>query len=215
MLIANGADVNTSDKTRVTSPLWIAANNGFYKIAVMLINNGADVDTEAELTGLTPLMIAARNNEGDIVRSLIITGADIDKTNRISGNTALHLAIMNNANDSVKILLNEFKVDHDKMNSDTRTTPAYVAVKVGNLPALGLLVQKGASIPIELDSATPLLINRESDFDHTQSVSIAALDAVSNYAVLGGVEIGIGTLNQVTQLERAGCVVYPFSHRPS
>ena len=186
MLIANGADVNTSDKTRVTSPLWIAANNGFYKIAVMLINNGADVDTEAELTGLTPLMIAARNNEGDIVRSLILTGgADVDKTNRISGNTALHLAIMNNANDSVKILLNEFKVDHDKMNSVTRTTPAYVAVKVGNLPALGLLVQKGASIPIELDSATPLLINRESEIDHTQSVSIAALNAQLRLAIAG------------------------------
>ena len=35
------------------------------------------------------------------------------------------------------------------------------------------------------------------------------------YAVLGGVEIGTGTLSQVTQPERAGCVVYPPSHRRS
>jgi len=35
------------------------------------------------------------------------------------------------------------------------------------------------------------------------------------YAVLGGVETGIGTLRQVTQPERAGCVVYPPSHRRS
>jgi len=185
MLINAGADVNTSDKTRFTSPLWFAVNNGFHKIVAMLIDNGADVNTDAELTGLTPLMVAARKNEGDIIRSLIIRGADIDKTNRISGNTALHLAILNNANDSVKILLDEFKADHNKMNSVTQTTPAYVAVKVGNLPALGLLVQKGARIPIVSDSATPLLINRESDFDNAQSVPIETLEAQLRSAIAG------------------------------
>jgi hypothetical protein len=37
----------------------------------------------------------------------------------------------------------------------------------------------------------------------------------TTYAVLGGVEISIGTLSQVTQPKRAGCVVFPLCHRPS
>ena len=80
LLINNGADVNSIDRTG-TAPIHIAVNRGYLNIIELLIRKGANVNLR-DAWGDTPLHIIAPKKENNkIARILIENGADVNAKN--------------------------------------------------------------------------------------------------------------------------------------
>jgi ankyrin repeat protein len=93
LLIAAGADVNTTDSWKNQTPLMWAAAEDHADIVTTLIEAGAKVD--ARSTGnFTALMFAVRQDSRDAVRLLIAAGADVNFT-APNGQSALRIAVNN------------------------------------------------------------------------------------------------------------------------
>ncbi|MGA9760895.1 MAG: ankyrin repeat domain-containing protein [Gaiellaceae bacterium] len=90
-VIADGADVNDSDKDGFT-PLHFAAQNRSPEIASVLISAGANVNA-SDTHGNSPLWVAIFSYEGDgsIVQLLLDNKADPYHKNK-AGNTPVGLA---------------------------------------------------------------------------------------------------------------------------
>lgn len=65
------------------TPLFIAAQNGHYKILVYLLAQGADADPR-RTDGATPLWIAAQMGHDHIVAQLLKAGARVDAARHVS-----------------------------------------------------------------------------------------------------------------------------------
>ena len=88
-LIANGPDVNASDKDGLT-PLCKAAFKGQKDVAGLLIAKGANVNT-GDKYGPTPLHYAVFGGSKDVAELLIAKGADVNAKGK-DGKTPLHVA---------------------------------------------------------------------------------------------------------------------------
>lgn len=65
------------------TPLFIAAQNGHYKILVYLLAQGAEADPR-RTDGATPLWIAAQMGHDHIVAQLLKVGARVDAARHVS-----------------------------------------------------------------------------------------------------------------------------------
>lgn len=74
------SNFNFKDKA---TPLFIAAQNGHYKILVYLLAQGAEPDTR-RTDGATPLWIAAQMGHDHIVSQLLKVGARVDAARHVS-----------------------------------------------------------------------------------------------------------------------------------
>jgi ankyrin repeat protein len=91
-LIANGADVNAKDSTRLTA-LDYAAFMNHRSVVEALIAAGADVNSKQGTYGLTPLHMAAKLGHRELAELLIANGADIEARAE-GGVTPLHWAAL-------------------------------------------------------------------------------------------------------------------------
>ena len=85
-----GADVDFRNQQGFT-PLHVAAQEGYIKVAELLIAKGANVNTSGRLIGTTPLDSAALLGHKEMVELLIDSGADINPQ-IITGETPLQRA---------------------------------------------------------------------------------------------------------------------------
>ncbi len=102
-LIADGANVNSRDKTGGTALLWVAPARDNPEMVKLLIASGADVNA-ADNRGETALMIAASQSNPGIMRALIEAGAKVNARND-KGVTALMSAAARANVVEIKILL--------------------------------------------------------------------------------------------------------------
>jgi len=65
------------------TPLFIAAQNGHFKILVFLLSQGAIPDSR-RTDGATPLWIAAQMGHDHVVRQLLKAGASVDARRNVS-----------------------------------------------------------------------------------------------------------------------------------
>lgn len=65
------------------TPLFIAAQNGHYKVLVYLLAQGAEPDSR-RTDGATPLWIAAQMGHDHIVTQLLKAGAFVDAARHVS-----------------------------------------------------------------------------------------------------------------------------------
>ena len=102
LLLASGADVNSTDDTGETALMWASAD-GFADVVSLLLADGADANS-ASITGFTALMWAAGDGFADVVTLLLANGADVNSTNVVGG-TALTYAAGDGFTNVVELLL--------------------------------------------------------------------------------------------------------------
>jgi ankyrin repeat protein len=70
------------------TPLFIAAQNGHFKILMFLLAQGAVPDSR-RTDGATPLWIAAQMGHDDVVKQLLKAGANVDANRHVSFKVSL------------------------------------------------------------------------------------------------------------------------------
>ncbi len=101
--IADGADVNSRDKTGKTPLLWVAPARDNPEMVKLLVEHGADVNAH-DYRGETALMIAASQSNPGIMKALLEAGAKVNAQND-EGMTALMSATARANVDEINILL--------------------------------------------------------------------------------------------------------------
>jgi uncharacterized protein len=153
ILIGAGADINATDSEGI-SPLLLAIINGHYDVAAFLLDKGADPNV-ADNTGRTPLYSAVDFNT--------MPSSNRPSPPRVADNalTALDLAkalLDRGANPNARLKKQQpYRTKVDRGN-DTMlgagTTPFIRAAKAADLPAMRLLVARGADPKLATGSDT-------------------------------------------------------------
>ena len=158
MLLANGADVDGTDKNyEGITALFVAVENGNLEIAQKLLDFGANVNVRDEMKR-TPLLALDYNTSPELVRLLIQHGADLFAVDN-SGNNVLHVAAENESKEVIEMLLNE-GIDLN-MQNDEGQTPLMIAVYFENFGTVETLLTAGAKVNIrDKEDATALSIAR-------------------------------------------------------
>ncbi len=155
-LIAGGANIDMPDPDGMT-PLVIALMNLRWDCAKYLIDAGANVN-DWDLYGQTPLYVAVDMN------TLPAGGrVDLPSMDRTPGIEVIELLLKAGANPNAQLKLRPpyrhavFDRNADQMLT-TGATPLLRAAKVGDIPAIKLLLQYGARVDLpNMDGVTPLM----------------------------------------------------------
>lgn len=137
---------NAKDKNNF-SPLMWAVNKGHTDIAKLLLDAGANPHAVHAETGSSLVHFAAEGGNLAIVDLLRKYRVDLNHSNLVTRASALHHAVMAGQFNILSTL-----IDKDNLNINAKTidgdTPAHIAVTTNNLPALALLLKKGADTTI-------------------------------------------------------------------
>jgi len=127
----------------VSSPLHIATEKGFSRVAAQVITCGGRADV-VDSTGRTALMVGAKCGNPEVVRTLLASRASADAKDH-SGKQALHYAMNTaaGASEVVRLLV------HARANLDARDaqgiTPLMIGAAVDAGPAVEELLKHGAA----------------------------------------------------------------------
>jgi len=140
-LLANGADVNSTDDKGCTALHW-AAEKGHGEVVRLLTANGAKIDARDNWAA-TPLYAAAMEGRSQATELLIAAGADVNARTK-HGHAPLHFAV----NEAVAELLIANGADISaKANASCHgETPLHIAAHNYELPVLKVLIANGADI---------------------------------------------------------------------
>ncbi|KAG5867645.1 hypothetical protein JTB14_006721 [Gonioctena quinquepunctata] len=138
-LIKKGAKVNSHMKDKA-SPLFIAAQNGHFKVLVYLLAQGAEPDSR-RTDGAIPLWIAAQMGHDHIVAQLLKAGSFVDAA-RHDGATPLFKASHKGHSSVVGELL-KYKPSLEILPNGESVLHA--AAFSGSLPVCKQLVAAGAN----------------------------------------------------------------------
>jgi ankyrin repeat protein len=164
LLVANGADIESTGSTGLRTPLFEAIRGRHESIVELLIGNGANVNAK-DANASTPLHLATISGNYNIVRLLLSNGADANaKTVRgnNAGETPLHSTAYSGDIQITELLLtNGADIDATDQNG---YTPLRRAVGKGQLAMAELLIKKGADVATrDKYGVTPLHIVAQTD----------------------------------------------------
>jgi ankyrin repeat protein len=156
LLLKAGADVNLADPDGV-SPLLLAALNFSFDTAAILVQAGADVD-KWDIWGRAPLYAAVDMNT-------LPTGgrADRPSLDHTTGIDLIKMLLDAGANPNMQLkLFPPYRSLRDDRGADgvltVGTTPLLRAAKAGDVPAMKLLLARGANVDLPtVRGITPLL----------------------------------------------------------
>ncbi|HTB18916.1 MAG TPA: ankyrin repeat domain-containing protein [Bryobacteraceae bacterium] len=141
LLLDHGADVNAQNAFGSTALMWSASDPAKVRL---LLDRGAQVNTVAK-SGRTALIIAAFTNpSAQVVRLLLAKGAKVDVMD-VRHVTPMNAATFGNDTDTVRLLI-EAGADIDTPDTFIGLTPLMNAAGNRNLPAVQLLLAKGAKL---------------------------------------------------------------------
>jgi ankyrin repeat protein len=181
-MAAGGAFVDRAEGS--LTPLFFAAREGAMETGRVLIEAGADLNAIETQYGFSPLMTAIFNGHYDFAGMLIEAGADVNDGSLYLIIEMRNLAFYKNrpnppdkdknlrSLDVVKMLLDggadpnrayTKKIPAREAQGEIRpvagATPLYRATKSSDLPAIRLLMEKGADPSITVaDHSTPLMV---------------------------------------------------------
>ncbi len=129
-LIAEGVDFDATD-SRGNSAIYHAASKGHADVVEALAQAGADIEIDNSF-GSTPLHVASRYGHVEVIRVLVTYGADVDSVSRPSNTSHL---------------LNDGTSRGMLRRGPSAATPLMKAARAGELGAVKLLIELGASLP--------------------------------------------------------------------
>lgn len=141
MLLARGADINTTTIDGVT-PLLYAAQNSDLRMVKILVDSGADIN-KVPYDGATALIVAAKQNDYDIAEFLAGKDADLNIRDE-SKVTAVHYAAAYNNYDIMDMLI-YYGADIELPDAKGNT-PLISATFNNCYEAVDLLIQNGANV---------------------------------------------------------------------
>lgn len=143
-LLKKGEDVNDYTENGLF-PLWRAAANNNYEIALLLLENGANANQETKVPPLNSTSIAFPCQEGylEMVKLLVDHGADVNLQG-FRNFTPIRVAAQNGHLEIVKYLA-EHGADIDFKAMDGATPLEHAASK-GHLEIVTFLVETGANV---------------------------------------------------------------------
>ncbi|KAI9332899.1 ankyrin repeat-containing domain protein [Zopfochytrium polystomum] len=156
LLLAANASINLAEERAGLTPLHLAAREGDLAIVALLIGHGADLEALTH-SGFSPLAIASLNGRVEVVRELLQCGASPFATS-FEGVSVMHAAVMGvgvsggssggaTAEASARILRMLLEKGAEVDTTDARgETPLGIASRGGNLYAVKVLVEAGASL---------------------------------------------------------------------
>lgn len=136
LLIAKGANVNTSGRFIGTTPLDSAALLGHKKMVELLIDSGADINPQI-ISGETPLQRAEQSGHSEIAEILRKHGGK-------AGKVTLPLAILKGQKGVAKSLITSGANVNVKGPNDL--TPLHLAIQQSQWEIAELLVARGADV---------------------------------------------------------------------
>ena len=154
LLVNEGADVNTTDKS-MRSPLLLSVVSNRIEFTRALIERGANVNAKT-INGVTPLGHAVAKGRTDFVDLLLSSGADPNISDK--GSRPLIYACVSGRLDLVdKLLVHGADPNCSDSNQDD-FTPLIYAVKSGNIKLVNRLLSAGAKVDIpDSQGITPLM----------------------------------------------------------
>lgn len=161
-LIDYGLDINKIGGKDQSTPLFLAAMDGYFESVKLLVEAGAKVDkarignNELRYGAATPLFMAAQDGYLDITKFLVENGADVNKATTNDGSTPLYIASARNHLAVVKFLISK-QANPNKATTDDGTLPIHHAIHFGHNEVVKVLIEAGTNIDQEtFDGSTPL-----------------------------------------------------------
>ncbi|CAC5385131.1 unnamed protein product [Mytilus coruscus] len=172
--IHHNGDVNQC-RIDETSPLQVAAHEGWTQIVKLLLKKGAHYNTRRN-DGLSTLMSACRGGHTEIVKMLLEKGAYYDNCDN-DGWSPVTFACSYGHTEIVEILLNK-GADYDKCNNDG-WSPVFFACRNGHTETVRMLLDRGADYnKCSNDGGSPALC--ACRYGHTEIVTML-LDKGADY----------------------------------
>jgi ankyrin repeat protein len=169
-LLMHGANPEPKSKSKLiysrsTTPLILAAMNGWSDIVQKLIDMNVDVDAtdgiDLALSGdCTALKHAVQNNQISVVKKLLLVGASVDKAD-FEGWTPLMNAAVEGATKLVKLLLQygaDPNIQNGRADSSSYGETALIhAARNGHADIVKLLLSAGADVNVDTLSGVSAL----------------------------------------------------------
>lgn len=167
LLLAHGADVDTTVNGPNYTPLLLATRAGHTGMARMLLHHGANISARVDTYEgpRTPLFFAVCHPDVHLVQELLDRGAQIKFGGLQAGyRRAIELAARAGQPDVTKLLLlHEQATDINDSTHEDRT-PLYLAALSGSYETFKLLFDHGASIQCQCaDGYSPLHVANNAD----------------------------------------------------
>ena len=154
-LVRAGADVHAANRYDI-APIWLAAQDGHGAVVETLLRAGADANTTRGDSRESLAMITARAGHADVLRRLVAHGADVNATERIRSQTALMWAAAERHPEAVRVLA---AAGADlEARSSTGITPLMFAIRAGDIPTTGELLDQGADLTVTAPDGTTALV---------------------------------------------------------
>ena len=167
----------------LSSPLYIACENGQIDLVKAAISGGDDVDKQNTTLRYSALHIAAAKNRWEIIRLLAVAKADLDTKDR-HGKTPLHHAVTEGHYESAERLI-EYGADPNEP-SEHSTTVLTIATRQGRLDMVNLILASPKLNTINSrDNKNYTVLHCAIDEGHTCIVK-ALLKAGASTTILDG-----------------------------
>lgn len=155
-LIAFGANPNER-RWDGTTPLYLAAFNGFDKVVDVLLRGGAEIDQRDPSDNSTALICAAQEGHLEVVKRLLESGAAVDMATNLRRYSALCYAAEGCFTEIAKALCaSGSNVEHPTVDG---SRPMFIALESGADGVVLELLQHGASpTHRNVDGVSPLYI---------------------------------------------------------